>query len=171
MVCLLACHRFPFNIRAHSESKFSLVPALFGSLVTVTHGYLNAVWYARHGKHLTPSWLKDPRFLVGLALYASGFAMIVWHDNILRDLRKPGGPRYVIPTEGLFQYVTCAQYFAELWAFTGWWLMSYGPNGLFILFISLVNLVPRSVQTTLWYREKFPGEYPVERKHIIPFIF
>lgn len=161
---------FPFSIVSHKDSKFSLVPALFGSMVTVTHGYLNAKWFAEHGKHLNRQWLRSPLFRLGIAMYASGFYMLTWHDTILRNLRTPGGPRYSIPRGGLFEYATCAQYFCELWTFLGFWLISAGPNGAFIFMVSVSNLVPRSVMTTTWYKKTFPGEYP-ERYHLIPFIF
>mmetsp|Transcript_19920 Transcript_19920/g.39103 ORF Transcript_19920/g.39103 Transcript_19920/m.39103 type:complete len:318 (-) Transcript_19920:16-969(-) len=163
---------FPYLIRVHGNStNFSLVPALGGSLVTITHGYLNAKWFAEYGKHLNKSWLRDPRFAIGLTVYLSGLVMIIWHDKILRDLRAdPSAPRYQIPYGGFFDYITCAQYFAELWAFTGFAILSWGPNGLFILTVSLVNLVPRAAVTTAWYKEKFGAEYP-ERYHILPGIF
>eukprot|EP01047_Picozoa_sp_COSAG01_P021770 COSAG01_NODE_1274_length_10946_cov_46.531483_5_plen_101_part_00 len=74
-------------------------------------------------------------------------------------------------TAGLFSYVTCAQYFAELWTFVGFAMLSWGPNGLFILGVSLCNLVPRAVQTTAWYRGEFGEAWPAERKHLVPFVF
>jgi len=162
---------FPSLMRPHPDSSFSLILALSSPLVTATHGYLSARWFAQHGKHLTRRWLRDPRFLLGLVMYFSGFSMIVWHDNILRNLRQPGGPRYVIPNEGLFQYVTCAQYLVELWTFFGFFLLSWGPNGLFIFCISFANLVPRASRATAWYVEKFGDEYPADRRHIFPFIY
>jgi hypothetical protein len=86
-----------YLMNPHRESQFDVVPAVFGSLVTVTHGYLNARWFSTHGTHLTRSWLSDPRCIAGAALYASGFCMLVYHDHVLRTLRTPGGPRYLIP--------------------------------------------------------------------------
>jgi len=168
---------FPFLIRSHASSKFSLVPALFGSLVTVTHGYLNAKWLSTHGTHLadTRNWLRNPRFLGGAALYVGGFSLLVWHDHILRTLRDPNdppdAPRYAIPHGGLFEYATCPQYLCELITFTGMALLSCGPNGAFIVAISVVNLVPRAVQTSQWYHENFGDAYPAERKHLVPFLF
>jgi 3-oxo-5-alpha-steroid 4-dehydrogenase 1 len=116
---------FPYLIRSHSASQFSLVPALGGWLVTVTHGYLNAKWFSHHGKHLTASapasssspsnknknstnkWLRNPRFLAGLVLYYGGFALLVWHDHILRSLRDPNDHKSVsqsVSAEAFFMY-------------------------------------------------------------------
>lgn len=166
---------FPYLIRVHgNSSNFSLVPSIFGSMVTVLHGYMSARWFSTYGTHLTRAWLSSAQFRIGLLVYASGFAMTVYHDHILRTLRplnpEPSAPRYFIPYGGLFDYATCAHYGVELWTFLGFWLLSGGPNGLFILVVSIVNLVPRAAQTTLWYQDKFGDEYP-DRAHIIPFVY
>ncbi|GBG30433.1 3-oxo-5-alpha-steroid 4-dehydrogenase 1 [Hondaea fermentalgiana] len=178
MACIMLLHyayrnfAFPYLIRVHGESKnFSLVPALGGVLVTVTHGYLNAKWFAEYGRHLNQRWLRDPRFWIGLLVYLSGLAMIIWHDKIVRDLRAdPNAPRYQIPHGGFFEYVTCAQYFVELWAFAGFAILSWGPNGAFVLAVSMANLVPRAPAITAWYEEKFGDAYP-DRNHIFPGIY
>ena len=54
------------------------------------------------------AWLRSPQFVVGVALWALGFAINVHSDGVLRDLRrgrKPGGPRYSIPRGGAFEWV------------------------------------------------------------------
>lgn len=165
---------FPALMRVHNKSSnFDLATAFGSWIVTLLHGFLNARWYAEHGKHLNMKWLKSARFWIGLALYYSGFVMIIWHDNIMRDLRDPtgDGPRYKIPNEGLFQVSTCAHYFVELWAWFGFAVLSWGPNGAFIFMVSFVNLVPRSITTHQWYISKFGDEYPADRAYIFPGIF
>jgi len=165
---------FPALIRVHAgSSNFSLLPALGGWLVTILHGYLNARWYAEHGKHLNTKWLRSFRFWFGLALYYSGLVLIIWHDSILRELRSdPNGPRYRIPYGGLYQYATCPQYFVELLCWLGFAIMSWGPNGAFIFLVSCVNLIPRSVSTHQWYLNKFGEEYAVlDRKYLVPFVW
>ena len=51
---------YPYLLRPHPGSRnFSLLPAIGGALVTVTHGYLNARWFAEHGQHLASRrWLR-----------------------------------------------------------------------------------------------------------------
>ncbi len=162
---------FPYSIKVHKNSKnFSVVPALFSWVITATHAYLNARWFAEHGKHLNTTWLRKPAFWVGLLLYYSGFFLIIQHDAILTGLRPcPGGSRYCIPRGGLFNYATCAQYFVELWAWTGFTLLSCGPNGLFILGVSLANLIPRAAATHAWYLDKFGQEYQeLGRNKLVP---
>ena len=115
---------FPALIRVHGKSKsFSLVPALGGWVVTILHGFLSARWFGRHGPHLRAAGadgslraLLKPRPLVGLFMYLTGLAGLMWHDHLLRSLRYPGAPRYSVPQGGLFEYATSAQYLCELWA-------------------------------------------------------
>jgi len=163
---------YPYNVNVSNNSKnFSLLPAIGGWLVTIPHGYLNAKWFAEHGKHLNNKWLRNPRFWIGLVMYYSGFAMLVWHDKLMRDLRNTPGPRYRIPVGGLFDYSTCAHYFVELWTWLGLAVLTWGPNGLFIFTVSCVNLIPRAVSTHAWYLEKFGEEYPSNRTYLIPYIW
>merc|ERR1712039_292954 len=132
----------------------------------------NAKWFAQYGTHLRRSWLRDPRFIVGLIVYLTGFANLVYHDHIMRELRSTPGPRYRIPHGGLFEYATQAVYFCELWAWLGFFLISWGPNGLFVLCVSLANLVPRAVASHQWYLQKFGAEYAaLDRKYLIPLVW
>ena len=168
---------FPALIRVHNGAKsFSPVTALGGWIVTILHGYLSARWFGRHGPHLRKEGgslkaLLKPHALLGLFMYYTGLAMIVWHDSLLRSLRYPGAPRYSIPRGGLFDYATSAQYFCELWAWTGFAILSWGPNGLFILLVSVGNLVPRAARTHDWYLKKFGDEYPASRARLVPFVW
>ncbi|CAK0841859.1 unnamed protein product [Prorocentrum cordatum] len=177
-MCAHYCYRgwiYPCLLRPHpgASSNFSLVPALGGSLVTVTHGYLNAAWFAEHGKHLrSRSWLRDPRFVAGALLYLSGFACLVYHDHLMVHLRDGPGPRYRIPRGGLFEYATQAVYFCELWTWLGFFLLSWGPNGAFIFLVSLSNLVPRARATHAWYLERFGDEYAaLGRSYLVPMLW
>jgi len=164
---------FPFLIRPHKDSKgFSLIPAIFGAMVTVPHGYLSARWYAEFGTHLDENWLSDPRFLIGISIYLVGFVGILYHDYLLRILRQPNGegPRYQIPVGGLFECASSAQYFCELVAWFGFMLMGWGPNGWHIFLVSMGNLTVRAHRTHLWFQEKF-DDYPPERKRLVPYLW
>jgi len=167
---------YPWMIRTHpgARNNFSLLPAVGGWLVTVTHGYLNAAWFAEYGRHLRDRrWLSHPCFIIGISLYLTGFAALVYHDSIMRNLRPcPGGARYCIPHGGLCDYATQAVYFCELWAWFGFALISCGPNGAFIFLVSLANLVPRAMASHKWYLANFGDEYAaLNRKYLIPFVW
>jgi len=178
VMCLHYSYRgwiYPYLLRPHpgARSNFSLMPALGGWLVTITHGYLNGRWFAEHGRHLSrKAWLRDPRFLLGLLLYFSGFVALVYHDYLMRDLRSSPGPRYRIPHGGFFDYATQAVYFCELWTWLGFFLLSWGPNGLFIFLVSAGNLIPRSVASHQWYLKTFGDEYAkLGRAYLVPFVW
>lgn len=78
--------------------------------------------------------------------------------------------KYVIPSGGLFRFVTMPHYFFEIAA----WLGLACVTQQFNAFLSVGNMISylagRSVATTRWYKSKFP-DYPAERKHLIPFLF
>ncbi|CAJ1364453.1 unnamed protein product [Effrenium voratum] len=133
VMCLHYSYRgwlYPYLLRPHpgARSNFSLLPAVGGWMVTVTHGCLNGRWFAEHGDHLTNSWLRSFRFRFGLLVYLTGFASLVYHDHLMRELRSSPGPRYRIPHGGLFEYATQAVYFCELLT---WHHARVGPKSVF----------------------------------------
>ncbi len=165
---------FPLSIRVvpGKKSSFSVMVMALGMFVTAIHGYLNASFFTEHGRHLTNDWFADPRFLLGLAVYYTGFFLIVQSEAIVRNLRDParraaGESGYKIPYGGAYRWVSSPQYLGELTAWAGFALMTWGLPGVMIFLISAGNLVPRAFATHKWYREKFP-EYPTGRKALIP---
>lgn len=166
---------FPLRLRTApgARSSFSFMVMAMGVFVTAIHGYLHAAWFTEHGTHLTAEWLRDPRFLVGIAVYALGFGLIISSESIMRRLRSPNPgpdePRYRIPQGGGFRYVSSPQYLGELIAWTGFAIFTWGLPGVMIFLISASNLVPRALATHRWYREQFP-DYPPERKALIPHV-
>ena len=184
---LFCCHYlyrgwiFPYNLNVHQNAKNFDLGIAFGSWsVTILHAYLNGRWYAEHGTHLTEPvldkhadtktyWYTSIRFRLGLMMYYTGLISIVYHDTLMRNLRPcANGKRYCIPHGGLFEYVTMGAYLSELWCWLGFAIASWGPNGLFIFLVSLVNLMPRSAASHNWYLEKFPEYAGLGRDRLIP---
>lgn len=168
---------FPLLMRVANGAKgsFSITIVLAGWLVTTLHGYLNAVFISQLADHLTLDWLKDPRFIIGVAIYLFGFSMNVYSDAIIRNLRSKeevarGDKIYRIPQGGLFRYVSNPSYFTELLSFTGFAIATWSLGAVFVLLVSAANLIPRAFQIHRWYHEKFGDEYPNNRKVLIPFI-
>lgn len=163
------------RVQPGSQPSFNINVVVIGWVVLVLHGYLNGAFVGGLAPHLHGAdWFSDPRFVIGLIVYACGFTLNVWSDKILRDLRPkqpdPNAPRYVIPTKGPFKYVTCPHYLGELTSFLGFSIMTWGLGGVYILAVSAANLVPRARVTHRWYHRTFP-DYPKDRKAIIPFIY
>lgn len=168
---------FPMLMRVAkgASSSFSVMVVVMGWLVTAMHGYLNAVFISELSTHLTPEWLTDPRFIIGMCIYVAGYTLNLHSDAIIRNLRSKeeverGDKVYRIPQGGLFKYVTNPSYFTELMSFTGFAIATWSLGAVFVLLVSAANLIPRAFQIHKWYKEKFGDEYPADRKVLIPFI-
>lgn len=168
---------FPLSIRVapNRKSSFSIVIVLSGMFVTGIHGYMHARWFGELGSHLTAAWLSDPRFWIGLIIYACGLALILHSEAVVRNLRDPkklaAGEEqdYKIPYGGGYNWVSSPTYLGELTAWTGFAILTWGLPGIVILLISAGNLIPRAIVTKRWYEEKFP-DYPKNRKAIFPYV-
>lgn len=166
---------FPLSIRVAkgTKSSFSLMVMALGMFVTGIHAYLHARWFTEFGTHLTPEWLTDPRFIIGILVYALGFFLIVTSESVVRNLRNPNPgpdePRYKIPYGYGYRFVSSPQYLGELLAWSGLAIFTWGLPGVMILLISAGNLTPRAFATHKWYKEKF-ADYPNNRKALIPYV-
>ncbi len=159
---------YPFRMRA-SARRMPVTVALMAALFNVINGYLNGRWLFSHGPSLTPAWLADPRFVLGAALFAAGFALNLRADSILARLRQPGESEYRIPRGGPFRLVSCPNYLGEIVEWCGWALLTWSPAGAAFALWTAANLVPRARAHHRWYRERFP-DYPPERRAVIPFV-
>ncbi|MFK7989084.1 MAG: methyltransferase [Sandaracinaceae bacterium] len=167
---------FPALMRVPKGRKgsFGWLVVASGWGVTSMHGYMNARWYGELGPHLVDGWFADPRFLIGVAVYAVGFAINVHADHVLRTLRTKDEVAaakrvYRIPRGGLYRFVTNPSYLGELIAWAGFACFTWSLAGVFIFGISAANLVPRAFSTHKWYLGRF-DDYPRERKALIPFL-
>src|SRR5262249_17239933 len=123
---------FPLTLRVVRDSKenFALYNAAIGAIFLTTHGYLNGRLFSELGSRYTDSWLRDPRFIIGLIVYLIGFAVTVNSESIIRNLRPANGivspnERYKIPYGGMFKYVTNPAYLGELTCWTGFTILSW----------------------------------------------
>ncbi|MGC4116644.1 MAG: methyltransferase [Myxococcales bacterium] len=166
---------FPASMRVPKGAKasFGMLVLGMGWVVTSLHGYLNGTFASSFAGRDT-SWFTDPRFLFGLALYATSLALNIHSDAIVRNLRtkeevQAGTKVYRIPQGGLFRWISSPSYLTELTAWAGFAILTWSLAGLFIFAISCANLLPRVFATHRWYKERFP-DYPAERKALIPFV-
>jgi steroid 5-alpha reductase family enzyme len=63
---------------------------------------------------------SDPRFIVGILIYVIGYVINKHADLKLRSLRKTGNSEYSIPSGGLFECISCPNYFGEMLEWLGW---------------------------------------------------
>jgi steroid 5-alpha reductase family enzyme len=142
--------------------------SLMAIVFNVINAYLNARWLSELGSY-PRSWLADPRFLAGAALFLGGMALNISSDNTLFKLRKPGDEGYRIPHGGAYRWVSAPNYLGELIEWLGFALASWSLAGLAFFLFTFANLVPRAIANHKWYRHRFP-DYPRERKAVIPFL-
>ena len=159
---------YPFLMRVKERDSIPFAIATSGFVFNMANSYLNAKWIGTFASYST-DWLRDPRFIVGVLVFAAGYYINRRSDKILRNLRKPGETAYKIPYGGMFRFVSCPNHFGEIVEWCGWALATWSMAGLSLAAWTLCNLAPRAVTHHRWYQEKFP-DYPSERKALIPFV-
>ena len=91
-------------------------------------------------------------------------------DPLLRALREPGETGYKVPTGGLFEYVSGANYLCEMIEWAGFALACRTPAAQIFAACVIFNLAPRALSHHAWYREKFGDAYPSQRRALVPFL-
>jgi len=120
----------------------------------------------------TNSWLRDPRFLLGIILFLTGLIVNIQSDNTIRHLRKAGDNNHYLPERGLFRYVTSANYLGEIVEWLGFAVLTWSLSGFVFFLWTFANLVPRAHAIHKRYQEEFSSEMASEpRKRIFPFIY
>jgi protein-S-isoprenylcysteine O-methyltransferase Ste14 len=157
---------YPFRI-ADGRKKMPVIITLMAFVFNTGNAYLNSRYLFSLSGGYPPDWLLDPRFIVGLALFAGGYAINRWSDRELRLLRAPGETGYKIPHGGLYEWVSCPNYLGEIIEWTGWALATWSLPGLAFALWTIANLAPRALSHHTWYREQFEN-YPPGRKALIP---
>lgn len=164
-----------YPLRAHSMSPMNVLTFLSSVLFNGANAYTNGMWVAKYGSY-PDSLLQKPRFWFGVALWGIGWWLNVYHDNILFRLRrerqvKDTKKRYSIPHGGLFEYISCPNYFSETLEWVGWAIACYPspPANVFVL-STIANLFPRAWRSHKWYKQEFPN-YPPDRKAVVPLLF
>ncbi|XP_062521124.1 3-oxo-5-alpha-steroid 4-dehydrogenase 1-like [Corticium candelabrum] len=157
---------YPWLIRGNSP--ITCITFSFAIVINVVTGY-------RHGRYLTAfatyseEWLYHPCFISGIVLFFIGMAVNIHADRLLRILRNPGETGYKIPKGGLFEYISAANFFAEIIEWLGYGLTSWSLVGLILPLLTMCNLLLRAVHYHRYYRDKFE-DYPKDRKTVIPFV-
>jgi protein-S-isoprenylcysteine O-methyltransferase Ste14 len=159
---------FPLTLREKGKRMPLAVVALAITFNTY-NAFINARWIASTG-HYGSAWLLEPRFLAGAAIFAVGYGMNRWADDVLRRLRAPGETGYKIPRGGLYELVTCPNYLGEVVIWCGWAVASWSAAGVAFAAYTVANLAPRARSHQTWYRATFP-DFPKARRAMIPWLF
>lgn len=157
---------YPWTRRSRSRPMPLIIVGL-GFSFNLVNAYLNGRYLFFLSGGYPSTWLRDPRFLAGLALFLAGFVVNRQADHILHCLRRPGENGYRIPQGGFYRWVSCPNYLGEIVEWTGWALATWSLPGLAFAVWTAANLAPRARAHHRWYREHFP-DYPPERKALLP---
>jgi hypothetical protein len=160
---------YPFRMR-NGKKPMPLSVVVMALFFNAVNGYLNGRYLNLSSTLYSAEWLKDPRFIIGSIIFFTGYLINLQSDSILRKIRSPGEMSYKIPEGGVFNYVSCANYFGEIFEWFGWACLTWSLPGLAFAIWTASNLMPRAKAHHNWYQENFP-DYPKNRKAIIPFLF
>ncbi len=158
---------YPLRLKG-GQKPMPLSVAAMAITFNLLNAYVNARWISQLG-HYERSWFMDPRFIIGVALFATGMAINISSDNVLFALRKPNETGYKIPYGGAYRWVSAPNYFGELIEWGAWALATWSLAGLSFFLFTAANLVPRAISHHRWYKQKFP-DYPPERRAVIPWL-
>ncbi len=122
-----------------------------------------------HLRSYDVSYLAGGRFICGAALFVTGFVVNKWADEKLRRLRNRNPGEYVLPSGGLFDYISNPHYFGEILEWAGWATATWSLPGLAFFLFTFANLFPRALASHKWYKKHF-SDFPGSRKALIPFI-
>ncbi len=163
---------FPFLLRGGGKPMPLGIVA--GAIVfNGINGYFQGRWLFELAPRYPESWLTDARYVAGVVLFALGWAINRWADATLRALRAPGATgerRYAIPRGGLFEWISCPNYFGEIVLWIGWALLTWSAAGASFALWTSANLAPRAWATHRWYRARF-ADYPPDRRALVPGIW
>jgi len=159
---------FPFRLRTKGK-KMPLAIVFMAIFFNLINGFINGYYLGTLADQYTLAWLRDPRFIAGIAVFFSGMFINMQADNILIHLRKPGETGYVIPMGGFFRFISCPNHFGEIVEWFGYALMTWSSPGLAFAVWTMVNLLPRALHHHRWYQATFP-DYPAERKAVLPYL-
>jgi redox-sensitive bicupin YhaK (pirin superfamily) len=112
--------------------------------------------------------VRDEHLVVGVALFLVGMGINLWADTALIKLRATGDG-YQIPRGGLYEWISCPNYFGEILEWCGWALATGSLAGVAFAVYTAANIGPRAIDHHRWYRERFP-DYPPERRALIPWV-
>ena len=171
--CLWLCHYVHRGIihpwiMKYSSPKTPLGIPLGGLFPNLLYSFLNADWIG--AASYDSDYYKDPRFIVGVVMFITGYIINRYADLSLRKLRANSSSGYSIPNGYLFHKISCPNYFGEMLEWFGWALGTWSVAGTVWFLFSSATLVPRSRHNHRWYKEQFP-DYPANRKALIPFLF
>lgn len=158
---------YPFRLNSKGK-RVPLLIAFLGLLFNTVNAYLIARFLSHLGTYET-DWLSDPRFVLGVVVFLVGYVVNRTADRTLLRLGRADDGGYKIPHGGLYEFVSCPNYFGEIVQWFGFALATWSLPALAFAWYSAANLAPRALSHHRHYRREF-SNYPTSRKALIPFV-
>lgn len=159
---------FPLRIKTKGK-KMPVAIVAMAFFFNLMNGFVNGYWLGFLSPAYPDSWIRSPYFIIGLILFITGFLINQYTDNKLIRLRRDNGNKYVIPRGGLFNYISCPNFFGEIVEWAGFAILLWCLPAFSFFLWTAVNLIPRALDHHKWYLNHFT-DYPKNRKAIIPFL-
>ena len=163
---------FPLQIRGRSRMPVSIV--LMGALFNTLNAFMQGGWifWLSPADAYPASWPTSLPFVLGCLLFVGGMYINIRSDTIIRNLRKPGDTAHYLPKDGMFRYVTSANYFGEFVEWVGFAVLTWSWSGAVFALWTFANLAPRASRIYELYSREFPDELDTGKtRRIIPFIY
>ena len=163
---------FPFRMRGKSMMPLSII--VMGVVFNVLNALMQGGWifYISPNDYYGADWLTTPKFIAGFMVFIIGMYINIQSDDIIRNLRQEGDTRHYLPKEGMFRYVTSANYFGEFLEWIGFAILTWSWSGAVFALWTFANLAPRADHIYKMYQKEFGAELDTKKtKRIIPFIY
>ena len=152
--------------------------ALFALSFQIVSGIAIGGFLGSYGPTTSVDWAgREWAVYTGSAIWALGLAANIWHDDILRSIRRRYSATgksvekiYEIPEGGLLEHVFFPHYLTEWVEWAGWWIIGgWGCDPARIFLINeIATMVPRALQGKRWYVTRFGEEKCRNRKAVVP---
>ena len=109
---------YPFRMKGRNK-PFPVLLVLLAMAFNAMNGYINGFYIFQKASY-DLSWFTDWRFILGVVVFYTGYAINMQSDTILSGLKRTADDQYQIPHGGLFKYVSCPHYFGEILEWIGW---------------------------------------------------
>lgn len=163
---------FPYLLKGNSQMAVSIM------LMGVTFNILNTIMIGSWIFYIAPKnlystdWLYSPQFIIGTIIFFLGMYINLDSDRRIRALRKPGDTKHYMPTGGMYNYISSANYFGEFIEWVGFAILTWSLSGAIFALWTFANLAPRANAINKKYAEMFGEEFTRRKvKRIIPFIY
>lgn len=163
---------FPLLLKGKSRMPLSIVAmsAIFNTLNALMQG--GWLFYISPEERYQTEWLTSWQFITGTIVFFIGFGINLHSDHIIRNLRKPGDTAHYLPSGGMYNYVTSANYLGEIMEWIGFAILTWSAAGTIFAIWTFANLVPRANTIYKRYKAEFEREMEGRNlKRVIPFIY